>query len=99
LGGVTYSFASGRPYNDMNTPGFMGGKTKPYNDISLSLTHLTSLFNRDFIIHLNVTNLLGFDNVFGFQYAAVPDETGMYPSQAIVPSSGTQAILMFMLSL
>ncbi|MCK4880097.1 MAG: TonB-dependent receptor [Bacteroidales bacterium] len=99
FGGVTYSFASGRPYNDMNTPGFMDGRTKPYHDISLNLTYVTTLFNRDFIIHLNITNLLGFNNVYGYQYAAVPDERGRYPSQAIVPTTGTQAILMFMLSL
>jgi hypothetical protein len=99
FGCITYSFASGRPYNDKNTPAFMDGRTKAYHDISLSLTYLCSLFRRDFIIHMNITNLLGFDNVFGYQYAAIPDETGTYPSQAIVPSSGTQAILMFMLSL
>jgi len=99
FGGLTYSFASGRPYNDMNTPVFMDGRTKAYNDISLSLTHISSLFSRDFIIHMNITNLFGFDNVFGYQYAAVPDETGSYPSQAIVPTCGTQVILMFILSL
>ncbi|MCD4710270.1 MAG: TonB-dependent receptor, partial [Bacteroidales bacterium] len=99
LGGVTYSFASGRPYNDMNTPGFMDGRTKSYHDISLNLTYLTSLFSRDCIIHLNITNLLGFDNVFGYRYAGIADESGEYPSQAIMPTTGTQAVLMFMLSL
>lgn len=99
FGGVTYSFASGRPYNDLNTPGFMDGRTKPYHDISLNLTYVTSLFSRDCIIHLNITNLLGFDNVFGYRYAGIPDESGEYPSQAIIPTTGTQALLMFMLSL
>jgi vitamin B12 transporter len=99
LGGITYSFASGRPYDDLNTPGFMQGRTRPYHDISLNLTYLTSLFNKDCIIHLNITNLLGFDNVYGYRYASAPDETGTYPSQAIVPATGTMAILMIMLSL
>jgi len=99
LFGITYSFASGRPYNDMNTDGFMEGLTKPYNDISLNLTYLTSLFNRDCIIHLNITNLLGFDNVFGYNYAGAPNENGVYASQAIVPTTGTMAVLMFILSL
>ncbi len=97
--GITYSFASGRPYNDMNSPDFMGGRTRSYNDISLSLTYVSSLFNRDFIIHMNITNLLGFDNVFGYRYAMTPDENGDYSSQPVVPTAGTQAILMFMLSL
>jgi hypothetical protein len=99
LAGVTYSFASGRPYNDMNAPGFMEGRTKPYNDISLNLTYLTTLFRKECIVHMNITNLLGFDNVFGYQYARTADESGIYPSQAIVPATGTQVILMLMLSL
>jgi hypothetical protein len=99
LFGITYSFASGRPYNDMNTSEFMAGKTKPYNDISLNITYLTTLLNRDCIIHLNITNLLGFDNVFGYNYAGAPNENGVYASQAIVPTNGTMAVLMIMLSL
>lgn len=96
---LCYSFASGRPYDDKNTPEFMDGRTKAYNDFSLSLTHLTSFLNRECIIHLGINNLGGFDNVFGYRYAAMPDDSGIYPRQAIVPTAGTQAILMFMLSL
>jgi hypothetical protein len=99
LGGITYSFASGRPYNDMNSPGFMDGRTKPYHNISLNLTYLTTLFNKDCLIHLNITNLLGFKNIYGYHYAGTPDESGVYPSQAVVPTTGTMAILMFMISL
>jgi outer membrane cobalamin receptor len=99
LGGITYSFASGRPYNDPNSPVFMDGRTPAYNDISLNLTYLTTLFSKDCIIHLNITNLLGFDNVFGYSYTGTPDESGTYQSQAIVPTTGTMAVLMFMISL
>ena len=99
LAGITYSFASARPYNDKNSNTFMDGRTKTYNDISLNVTYLSALFGREFIIHLNITNLLGFDNVFGYRYAINPDENGVYPSQAIVPTTGTQAVLMFMISL
>ena len=99
LGGITYSFASGRPYNDPNSPVFMDGRTRAYNDISLNLTYLTTLFSKDCIIHLNITNLLGFDNVFGYSYTGTPDESGTYQSQAIVPTTGIMAVLMFMISL
>ncbi len=99
FGGITYSFASGRPYNDINSPDFMNGRTKSYHDISLNLTYVTSLFDRDCIIHLNITNLLGFENIYGYRFASTPDESGAYPSQAVVPTTGTQVILMFMLSL
>jgi len=99
LSGITYSFASSRPYNDPNSSVFMDGRTRAYNDISLNLTYLTTLFSKDCIIHLNITNLLGFDNVFGYSYALTPDESGTYASQAIVPTTGTMAVLMFMISL
>ncbi len=97
--GATYSFASGRPYDDLNSPGFMDGRTKSYNDISLSLTYICGLLGKECIIHLSITNLVGFDNVFGYRYAATPDESGLFPSQAIVPTTGTQAMLLFMISL
>ncbi len=77
----------------------MNGRTKSYHDISLNLTYVTSLFDRDCIIHLNITNLLGFENIYGYRFASTPGESGTYPSQAVVPTTGTQAILMFMLSL
>ena len=99
LGGITYSFASGRPYDDPNSPGFMDGVTRPYHDISLNLTYLTTLFHRDCLLHMNITNMLGFKNVYGYHFAATPDESGTYPSQAIVPATGTMAIFMIMLSL
>ncbi len=99
FGCITYAFASGRPYDNMNTPEFMDGRTKSYKDISLSLTHITTFLDRECIIHLGFTKLLGFDNVFGYRYAGTPNENGNFPSQAIEPAVGTQAIIMFMLSL
>ena len=97
--GITYSFASGRPYNDMNSSEFMAGRTKPYHDISLNVTYLTTLFKKECIIHLGITNLLGFDNVFGYRYSAAPGENGLFAEQAIVPTTGRQAVLLLLLSL
>jgi hypothetical protein len=97
--GATYSFASGRPYDNKNADEFMSGRTTPYHDVSLNLTYLTRIFNRDCIIHMNITNLLGFENVFGYLYSETEDGDGTYPSQAIVPTSGRQAILVFMMTL
>ncbi len=97
--GLTYSYASPRPYDDLNSSGFMDGRTKAYNDLSLSLTYICKVFKKDCIIHMSITNLPGFDNEFGYRYSNTPDENGSYPSQAIVPTAGTQALLMFMISL
>ncbi|MFH0758600.1 MAG: TonB-dependent receptor [Bacteroidota bacterium] len=97
--GMTYSFASGRPYDDRNSEEFMSGRTKPYNDISLNLTYLLRLFKKECIVHMSMTNLFNFQNEFGYRYSNTPGEDGCYASQAIVPNAGRQAILLLMLSL
>lgn len=77
----------------------MDGRTKPYNDLSLNLTYLTRIFKNDCIIHMSINNLLGTKNIFGYNYSSTPGEDGQYASQAIVPTSGTMAVLLIMLSL
>jgi vitamin B12 transporter len=97
--GINYSFASGRPFDDRNSETFMDGKTRPYHDISLSITYLTRLFGKECVIHMNITNLFGFRNVFGYRYSGTPGEDGLYSSRAVVPATGRQAILLLMISL
>ena len=92
--GLTYSFASGRPYNNPNSDAFMAGKTKSYNDISFNLTYLTRVFKKEAIIHLNFTNVLGFENVYGYRFRNVVDETGYYDMQAVIPPTKRAAVLL-----
>lgn len=91
---ATYTFASGRPYYNPNNPDFMSDRTKPYNDISIGLTHLMYLFNTQTVMHLIVNNVFGFDNVFGYNYRNTPDESGIYSSQAIVPANKQMAVFL-----
>ncbi len=90
----TYSFASGRPYYNPNNPNFMKDRTKAYNDVSLGLTHMLYLFNTQTVMHLIVNNVFGFNNVFGYQYSNTPDETGVYPRQAITPATKRMAVFL-----
>ncbi|PHK30971.1 TonB-dependent receptor, partial [Nostoc linckia z16] len=78
--GVTYSYNSGRPYNDPNQQDFMAGMTKSYNNLSLSWAYLLS---QQKILYFSVSNVLGSDNVFGYNYANNPDANGVYPRQAV----------------
>jgi outer membrane receptor for ferrienterochelin and colicin len=73
--GLTYSFASGRPYNDPNEDKFNSNQTPAYHDLSMNFSYLVKT---NFIIHFSVTNVLGRDNTFGYQYSLVPDENGIY---------------------
>lgn len=87
FGSVTYSFASGRPYFNPNNPVFMADKTKSYNDISLGLTHVLYLFNKQTVLHMIVNNVLGFNNIYGYSYKTQPDESGIYEGKPIIPAS------------
>lgn len=78
--GLTHSFNSGRPYNDPNKTDFMSGKTKTYNNLSLSWAYLVS---QQKILYFSVSNVMGTDNVFGYQYANNPDTSGQFQRKAI----------------
>ena len=78
--GVTHTFNSGRPYDNPNETAFMNGKTKSYNNLSLSWAWMMS---QQKILYFSVSNVTGSDNVFGYTYANTPNDEGFYPRQAI----------------
>jgi len=78
--GLTYSFTSGRPYHNPNEESFNAGKTPNYSDLSLNISYLPS---PSVIVHFSCTNILGRDNIFGYEYAAFPDDEGFYNGRAI----------------
>jgi len=82
--GLTHSFTSGRPYDNPNDTAFMSGKTKAYNNLSLSWAYLIS---QQKILYFSVSNVLGTQNVFGYEYANTSDANGVYKSKPIVPTA------------
>lgn len=90
----TYSFASGRPYFNPNNTDFMADHTKPYNDISLGLTHVLYLFNKQTVLHMIVNNVLGFNNIYGYTYNKTPNQAGTYERNAIIPASKRMAVFL-----
>ena len=68
--GATYSFASGRPYVNPNNAVYLSDRTKNYNSLSLTVSHLTRLFNQFTVLYLNANNVTGFNNVYGYQYSS-----------------------------
>lgn len=63
--GSTFSYNSGRPYHNPNNEGFNDETTKHYANLSFNLAYLPK---QNIIIYGSVTNLLGRDNIFGYQY-------------------------------
>lgn len=78
--GFTHSFNSGRPYNNPNETAFMNGKTKSYNNLSFNWAYLIS---QQKILYVSVSNVLGTDNIFGYEYANNPDASGQFQRQAV----------------
>src|SRR6187402_47466 len=82
--GFTNSISTGRPYNNPNETQFMNGKTKSYNDLSFSWAYLLTTQK---ILYFSVSNILGANNVYGYNYAINPDATGEYRRSAIKPAA------------
>lgn len=80
--GLSYTYASGRPYDNPNTVGFLDQKTKPYNNLSLNWAYLIS---QQKILYFSVNNVLGFNNVNGYQYGNTPNMDGVFDRRAILP--------------
>lgn len=81
--GFTNSFATGRPYNNPNQTEFMNSRTKSYNNLSFNWAYLLSPQK---ILYFSVSNVLGTQNVYGYQYANNP-VNGVYASKPIVPAA------------
>lgn len=68
--GMTYTYASGRRYYNPNSEGFLSDKTKDFHNLSFNLSYPTALFNNFAVLYASLSNPFGFDQVFGYEYAA-----------------------------
>lgn len=66
--GATYTYATGRPYYNPQNPIFPASHTKDYNNLSLTLSKLTSIKGNFTVIAIGMQNILGFENVYGYRY-------------------------------
>ncbi len=82
--GATYSYTSGRPYNNPNEDTFNGSRTPAYQDLSVNLSYLPA---PQLIIYLSCTNVPGYKNVFGYEYSDTRGEDGLYNGRAIRPAA------------
>ena len=82
--GFSYNFGSGRPYDNPNTTDFLAEKTKSYNNLSVNWAYLIS---QQKILYFSVSNVAGFKNVNGYQYADAPDMNGVFNRREIRPTA------------
>jgi hypothetical protein len=81
--GVSNSFASGRPYNDVNEPVFMNSLAKPYYSLD---GNLTFLLNKSLVLYTSMSNVLNRENVYGYNYSTLPNQLGVYKSAPVTSS-------------
>jgi outer membrane cobalamin receptor len=82
--GVNYSVASPRYYNNPNIKTFNGEKTMAYQSLNVNWSYL---LKQHVIIYATVSNLLGSEQQYGYKYASMPDEEGVYRSAPIMPGA------------
>ncbi|WP_026956260.1 TonB-dependent receptor [Algoriphagus vanfongensis] len=75
--GMSFSMNDGYAYTDPNQGEEMNSKTQSFQNLSLSWSYLPK---PNLIIHFAVSNVLGRENVFGYQYAQTPNSSGVYES-------------------
>ena len=58
----------------------MNSRTKAFQNLSFNWAYLIT---QQKILYFSVSNILGTDNVFGYQYANAPDMDGQFQRRAI----------------
>lgn len=78
--GLTWQVNDGYTYDNPNLEGVMESKTEPYASLNLNWSYLPK---PNLIIHLAVNNVLGRQNVFGYNYAQDPNADGRFAGMAV----------------
>lgn len=88
--GATYRISSPRFYDDPNTVAFNDAKTPAYQSLDVNWSFL---YRQNVIFYASVSNVLGFKQEFGREYASVKNTDGIYASKTIVPGSNRFVVL------
>lgn len=82
--GLSYQYASGRSFTNPNRVGFLQEQTKAFNNLSLNWAYL---LGPQKILYASVNNVLGFNNINGYQYSNTPDSNGTFERRALTPAA------------
>ena len=69
---ITYAYNSGRPYYNPNRPpsAYLSDFTRPYHNLSINASYLTSIFKSFAVVVFSLTNAPGINNVFSYHYSS-----------------------------
>jgi hypothetical protein len=79
---ISYTYASPKTWFSPEINSDVKKEVKAYNDLSLNIVRTTSLFKKPVILYFNATNILGFNNIYGYNHSINPNnssEVDIYP--------------------
>ncbi len=82
--GGSFRYGSSRVFNDKNSAEFNAGKLP--DNLSLDL-NWSFLYRQNIILYASATNVLGFEQVFGYNYDVVPNSEGVYGRTPTLPAA------------
>jgi outer membrane cobalamin receptor len=68
--GISYTYASGRPYYDPANPVFLGDRTPSYQDVAMNASYLLTVGKYFAVAYISVDNLTGRKNIYGYNYSS-----------------------------
>jgi outer membrane cobalamin receptor len=78
--GATFNYSSGRPFTNANESGFLNDRTSSFQSLDFNWAYL---IDQQKILYFSVSNVLGRDNIFGYQYSNTPDIQGQFNRREI----------------
>ncbi len=92
--GLSYTYASGRPYYNPSNPSFLGDRTPSYQSLAANMSYLLTIGKLFAVAYISVDNLTGRKNIYGYNYSF--DGQQRYP---ILPALYTYIYAGFTISL
>lgn len=83
---LSYNLASSRNYHNPNKEGYMNSQTRPYQDLCLSISYIIQRQKLLTVVHGSVSNVLGYNNIYGYHYSKTL-VNGEFVASAIRPPS------------
>lgn len=80
--GGSFNYSSPRFYNDPNKAEFNSEKMKAYQSLNLNWTYL---YRENVIFYASASNVLGYEQEFGYEFSSSPNEDGIYEKRIIAP--------------
>jgi hypothetical protein len=82
--GGSFRYGSSRVFNDKNSDEFNTGQLP--DNLSLDL-NWSFLYRQNIILYASATNVLGFEQVYGYNYDVAPNSEGVYGRSPIIPAA------------